>query len=196
MSEREPLITTQALTARLEQPGVTLIDATWTYPGGPRPRLEGAIPGAFSIDIDAVSDPVSTLPHMLPPPIVFEAFARAFGVTDRVDVVVYDRMGVVSAPRAWWMFRVMGCRRVQVLDGGLAAWAERGGGLAPATSSRGLRPASSPISNASGAPWRPAMRRFSTCAPPIASRGARRSPVPACVRATCPARSMRHGPTS
>ena len=126
------LITPQDLAERLTRPGAVVLDATWTYPGGPTPSIAGAIPGAFAIAIDAVSDPDTALPHMLPSPAAFEAFARALGVDHDSDVIAYDRMGVVSAPRAWWMFRVMGCARVRVLDGGLPAWAESGGALAGA----------------------------------------------------------------
>ncbi len=68
---------------------------------------------------------------MLPPAPEFEAFARAAGVAADGEVVVYDRMGTVSAPRAWWMFRAMGHARVRVLDGGLPAWAAAGGPVAP-----------------------------------------------------------------
>jgi thiosulfate/3-mercaptopyruvate sulfurtransferase len=130
-SRRAQLVSADELLARLGAPGLALFDATSTYAGGPTPRLEGHIPGALRLDIDALSDRTSALPHMLPSAADFQAFARATGVTHAGEVVVYDRMGVVGAPRAWWMFRVMGHPRVAVLDGGLPAWAEAGGAIAP-----------------------------------------------------------------
>jgi thiosulfate/3-mercaptopyruvate sulfurtransferase len=57
-------------------------------------------------------------------------FARsmaALGLSDEDDIVVYDDSGVnLSAPRAWWMFRVFGHERVAVLDGGLGKWRREG----------------------------------------------------------------------
>jgi thiosulfate/3-mercaptopyruvate sulfurtransferase len=128
---RPPLLSAEDLEARIGQRGLTLIDATWTWPGGPQPKLEGHIPGAVAMDIDAVSDRTSDLPHMLPPPADFEAFARSAGVTANGEVVVYDRIGMASAPRVWWMFRSMGHPRVFVLDGGLPAWAAAGCAVSP-----------------------------------------------------------------
>jgi thiosulfate/3-mercaptopyruvate sulfurtransferase len=131
MSRRANLVSARDLEERLGAPGLSVFDATSTYPGGPQPRFEGHVPGAVVLSLDEVSDRSSALPHMLPPPAQFEAFARAAGVKADGDVVVYDRIGVVSAPRAWWMFKVMGHPRVAVLDGGLPAWAEIGGEVAP-----------------------------------------------------------------
>jgi thiosulfate/3-mercaptopyruvate sulfurtransferase len=44
-------------------------------------------------------------------------------------VVVYDSMGIFSAPRVWWMFKAFGHGKVAVLDGGLPAWKAAGGAL-------------------------------------------------------------------
>jgi thiosulfate/3-mercaptopyruvate sulfurtransferase len=41
-------------------------------------------------------------------------------------VVVYDRLGVYSSPRARWMLKAMGHERTAVLDGGFSAWLEKG----------------------------------------------------------------------
>jgi thiosulfate/3-mercaptopyruvate sulfurtransferase len=43
-----------------------------------------------------------------------------------VRIIVYDRVGIFSAPRVWWTFRVMGHDDVAVLDGGLPAWEAAG----------------------------------------------------------------------
>jgi thiosulfate/3-mercaptopyruvate sulfurtransferase len=130
---RDPLISPEALKSRLAQgpAGIVMFDATSTYPGGPQPRAEGHVPGALQFDLEALSDASSGLPHTLPSPAVFNAFARGAGVSADSDVVVYDRIGVVSAPRAWWMFKVMGHDKVCVLDGGLPAWIAAGGSIAP-----------------------------------------------------------------
>lgn len=44
------------------------------------------------------------------------------GITADETVVVYDGPGMFSAPRVWWMFRVMGVKNVLVLDGGFDNW--------------------------------------------------------------------------
>ena len=44
------------------------------------------------------------------------------GIGDGHQVVVYDQMGIFSAPRVWWNFRLMGKTDIAVLDGGLPKW--------------------------------------------------------------------------
>lgn len=107
--------------------GTVFLDATWTFEGGPQPRVAGFIPGARPIDIDTVKDETSSLPHMLPPPDVFERHARALGIDRDSELIVYDRMGLFSAARVWWMFRAMGHETVRVLSGGLPLWLAEGG---------------------------------------------------------------------
>src|SRR5690606_16418282 len=41
-------------------------------------------------------------------------------------IVVYDGPGFFSAPRAWWLFRVMGAQNVFLLDGGFDRWKAEG----------------------------------------------------------------------
>ncbi|MCG8442382.1 MAG: sulfurtransferase [Caulobacterales bacterium] len=121
-----PLIFPDELAARLGEPDLALLDATTTWPGGPEPKLTGAIPGARFFDIDAICDAASPLPHMLPEPDAFAQAVGRLGVGAGDLVVVYDRHGVLTAPRAWWMFRAMGHDRVAVLDGGLPRWRDEG----------------------------------------------------------------------
>jgi thiosulfate/3-mercaptopyruvate sulfurtransferase len=51
---------------------------------------------------------------------------RAMGVGDGHQVVVYDGVGVFSAARVWWNFRLMGKTDVAVLNGGLPKWKAEG----------------------------------------------------------------------
>jgi thiosulfate/3-mercaptopyruvate sulfurtransferase len=122
----DPMISTDWLADRLGSPGLIVIDATWFMPGTPRDaRAEHAerhIPGAVFFDIDDISDHANPLPHMLPDPAEFAVHARRLGVEPDSQVVVYDSQGLFSAPRVWWMFRVMGHDQVAVLDGGLPKW--------------------------------------------------------------------------
>ena len=51
---------------------------------------------------------------------------KKMGVGDGMRIVVYDTLGMFSAPRAWWTFRAMGHEDVAVLDGGLKKWKAEG----------------------------------------------------------------------
>ena len=154
MSQDDPrlLVSTAWLAAHLDDPDLRILDATWFMPGTPRdPQEEYAakhIPGAVFFDIDAVSDHASLNPHMAPAPADFASAIGALGIGDGDQVVVYDSHGIMSAPRVWWTFRLMGFDRVAVLDGGLPKWEAEGRPLAhapvtpaPATATATLQPA-------------------------------------------------------
>jgi thiosulfate/3-mercaptopyruvate sulfurtransferase len=121
-----PLVSTDWLAERLDDPRVVILDASWHMPAEARdPRAEyvqGHIPGAVFFDIDQISDHASDLPHMLASPQDFATAVRRLGVQPDSQVVVYDTVGVFSAPRAWWNFRAMGHEATFVLDGGLPKW--------------------------------------------------------------------------
>ncbi|MGB3810451.1 MAG: 3-mercaptopyruvate sulfurtransferase [Parvibaculum sp.] len=125
-----PLVSTEWLAAHLDAPDVRIVDASWYLPTAQRdPRAEyesGHIPGAVFFDIDEIADTSSPYPHMLPAPEKFSSRVRALGLGDGARVVVYDGAGIFSAPRVWWMFRVMGYADVVVLDGGLKKWKAEG----------------------------------------------------------------------
>lgn len=135
-----PLISTEALAARLGAPDLRIIDASWWLDGrDARADFERErLPGAVFFDLDAVSDRESPWPHMLPSPDAFAEAMGALGVGEADDIVVYDAQGLFSAARVWWTLRTMGARRVRVLDGGLPKWkaegrpVESGAGEAPA----------------------------------------------------------------
>ena len=69
------------------------------------------IPTSRFFDIDGIADHNSSLPHMLPSASQFAAAADALGIRNGDEVVVYDRKGLFSAPRAWWTFKVFGHER-------------------------------------------------------------------------------------
>ncbi len=123
-----PLISTADLAARLGEPGLKIIDASWHLDGRDgRPDFEAArIPGAVFFDLEASSDANSALPHMLPAAADFGARMGRLGLTQDDAVVVYDTVGIRSAPRVWWMLRTLGAQDVRVLDGGLPKWRTEG----------------------------------------------------------------------
>jgi thiosulfate/3-mercaptopyruvate sulfurtransferase len=126
------LVTTSWLAARLDDPGVVILDATLppvgvTPPVDTRARYYAEhIPGAVFFDIEELSDRPNPLPHMLPPPDVFSRNVSALGIGDQMDIIIYEQEGVFSGPRAWWTLRTFGAQNVYLLDGGLRAWIEAG----------------------------------------------------------------------
>lgn len=84
------------------------------------------LPGAVFFDLEAVSDHSSDLPHMLPTAAAFAEAVGALGIAETDTIVVYDTVGLRSAPRVWWTFRLMGATNVRVLDGGLPLWRAEG----------------------------------------------------------------------
>ena len=118
------------LEERLETPGLSIVDASWYLPAHGRDgRAEheaGRIPGAVVFDQDAVGHPETDLPHALPDAATFQRHVSAMGISEDDTIVVYDGPGLFSAPRVWWMFRVMGAKNVLLLDGGLDGWRAEG----------------------------------------------------------------------
>jgi len=132
------------LAERLSAPDVVPVDGSWYLPNAGRDAATefaaAHIPGAVFLDIDAVSDAASDLPHMLPKPIDFARIVGRLGIGDGQTIVVYDADGLYSAPRVWWTLRAMGAPRVLILEGGLPAW--RAAGL-PVEDGPARRPARS-----------------------------------------------------
>ena len=132
MSADDPrtLVSTRWLADHLSNPDLRVIDASWYLPDmGRNGRAEydaAHIPGARFVDIDEIGDQRSSLPHMAPPVEKFISRMRGMGIGDGHQVVVYDGMGIFTAPRVWWMFRLMGKLDVAVLDGGLPKWQAEG----------------------------------------------------------------------
>src|SRR3954451_3244722 len=125
-STDDPLVSTDWLSARLDDPKLRIIDASYKMPGVlPLPSddyLRGHIPGAVFFDVNAIADPDDPRPHMYPNAEQFARDVSALGISSGDTVVAYDSGAWVAAPRAWWMFLSFGYRDVKVLDGGLKKW--------------------------------------------------------------------------
>lgn len=125
-----PFVTTDWLATHLSDPGLVVLDGSWHMPNAARNAqaeyLAGHIPGAVFFDIDGVADTSTNLPHMLPAPNDFARMVGALGISETMTIVVYDELGLFSAPRVWWTFRTMGAADVRILAGGGPKWrAER-----------------------------------------------------------------------
>ena len=143
MERLTTLIDVAGLAARLRDPDVAVLDCRFDLARpawGDEAWAAGHVPGALRADLDRdLSSPIGpkTGRHPLPDPAAFASRASAWGIDERVQVVVYDQGNGMYAARAWWLFRWLGHRAVAVLDGGFAAWTAAG---QPVSSDAGGRP--------------------------------------------------------
>jgi thiosulfate/3-mercaptopyruvate sulfurtransferase len=123
-------VSTEWLAAHLNDPDIVVVDGSWHLPtlgrdAGAEYRA-AHIPGAVFFDIDRIADTANPLPHMLPTPAVFADAVGQLGIDTEQKIVVYDSVGLASAPRVWWTFRIMGAADVVILEGGLPKWRAEG----------------------------------------------------------------------
>jgi thiosulfate/3-mercaptopyruvate sulfurtransferase len=124
------VVSTEWLAARLGEPDLRVVDATFYLPHLKRDAraefVQAHIPGAVFFDIDAIADPGTSLPHMLPSAESFARAVGALGVGSGDRVVAYGGRNMIASARVWWTFRVFGHDRVAVLDGGARKWKAEG----------------------------------------------------------------------
>jgi thiosulfate/3-mercaptopyruvate sulfurtransferase len=115
---------------------VVVVDASWIYPpfnhagiDVRRRYAEAHIPGAWFLDLAALSDPEvradPRVPALAPPApgLLRQALARA-GIAAAAPIVVTDMDGgCTTAPFARHALLAAGCTSVLLLDGGTPAWA-------------------------------------------------------------------------
>ncbi|KGK42283.1 hypothetical protein LH51_08590 [Nitrincola sp. A-D6] len=130
MYSASPLVSVEWLVQNLDDPKLILLDASMDKVVGMTPLVYEQpcfIPGARQCDLEnRFIDSNSSLPHTLPSETVFTQQAQALGINTDSVIVIYDNQGIYAAPRAWWMFRIMGHEQVYVLDGGLPEWQRQG----------------------------------------------------------------------
>jgi thiosulfate/3-mercaptopyruvate sulfurtransferase len=124
------LVSTEWMARHLRDPNVVAIYSSYYLPAqkidGHAEYRSGHIPAAVLFDVEAISDHSTDLPHMLPGPTQFGEAVGALGIGDGDTVVVYDSLGLFSAARVWWTFRLFGAKSVYILDGGLPKWKSEG----------------------------------------------------------------------
>lgn len=122
-----PIVSTQWLSAHLNEPNLLIFETRLTFPIN-KPIAEDVnnkklqIQGARVFNWDDISDPNSTLPHMMPSEELFTRKMQTLGVCNNSIIVIYDSTGIYLSPRAWWMLKAMGHEQVAVLNGGLPVW--------------------------------------------------------------------------
>lgn len=127
------LVDVPALAARLDDPGLRLLDARAVLAdpqAGAAAFAASHLPRARHAGLDRdLSDHgvQGEGRHPLPRAEDFARRVGAWGIGPEHQVVVYDAGdGSMAAARAWWLLRLLGHARVAVLDGGLAAWRAAG----------------------------------------------------------------------
>lgn len=124
MKFNTPLITAQELYENLQLDNLIILDCTIDKVGQSLKDEElQLIPTSRFFDLERkFSDHSIQLPHTLVDVNTFTKEARELGINQDSIIVCYDRWGVYSSPRVWWMFKTMGHNKVYVLDGGLPNW--------------------------------------------------------------------------
>ncbi len=121
-----PLVSVQWLATHINDPTVVVLDTSMNKVLGmtaidyPQPTF---IRNSYRCDLENVLvDMSSPLPNTFPTANCFTTFVQALGINTDTHVILYDNQGMYSSPRAWWIFTVMGHKKVSVLDGGLPQW--------------------------------------------------------------------------
>ena len=116
-------------------PDLRVVDASWHMPATGRSgrdeyRIQH-IPGSVYFDLDLIKDTSAKFgDQILPSPEVFSKCVGKMGISKDTHVVIYDNnenLGMFSAPRAWYIFRVFGHTKLSILNGGLPQWLREGG---------------------------------------------------------------------
>lgn len=112
-------------------PKIVPLCASWFLPNDGRSGLEtfkaSRIPRARFFDLDAVKDPNSPYPHMLPSATDFAKAMGELGIRRDDSIVVYDskELGIFSAPRVGWTLQAFGHPQVHVLNN-FRKWVDEG----------------------------------------------------------------------
>ena len=112
-------------------PRVIPLCASWFLPNDERTGIqvfrEQRIPKARFFDLDKAIDKRSPYPHMLPDTKGFAAALSELGIRKEDTVVVYDtkELGIFSAPRVGWTFKIFGHPNVHILNN-FKVWVEEG----------------------------------------------------------------------
>ncbi|RNC86211.1 MAG: sulfurtransferase [Winogradskyella sp.] len=125
---QSPLVSVEWLHEHLEAQNLIVLDATIPKVSGDVSYDSGElIPKSRFFDIKTkFSDVNAEFPNTLPSIKQFQDEARKLGVNRNSPIVAYDKHGIYSSARAWWLFKYFGHENVAVLDGGFPEWKECG----------------------------------------------------------------------
>lgn len=127
------LVSAEDLRAHFDAPQLAIVDCRFDLrepSAGERAFALGHIAGAVYAHLERDLSDLSRSGrgrHPLPDAERFCTTLARWGITPQHQVVAYDGRDGAMAARLWWMLRLLGHRRVAVLDGGLDAWMHAGG---------------------------------------------------------------------
>jgi thiosulfate/3-mercaptopyruvate sulfurtransferase len=133
-----PLVDAAWLAKRLADPDLVVLDIRNPFGGADRDTFEiGHVPGAVYSNFltDDWHDRRSRAPATLPPVEQLEALLGRLGIgNDSLVVIVHsgtDSSDFSTAARAYWILKLLGHRRMTILDGGYRAWEAAGLAVEP-----------------------------------------------------------------
>ena len=89
----------------------------------PKPgHIEKRIPTSVFYDFNEFSAKNTNLSYMIPSIEEFGETMRKCDVRKNDIVVVYDCVGMLSSPRAYWMMKLFGMPNVMILNGTFSKW--------------------------------------------------------------------------
>ncbi|NVK08754.1 MAG: sulfurtransferase [Tenacibaculum sp.] len=129
LTVKSPIVSVDWLHDNLSVNNLIILDATIQKVGtkSDDKKEKQQIQNAVFFDLKNIFlDVEGEYPNTVPSEKHFENEAQKLGINNDSCVVVYDDLGVYSAPRVWWLFRIFGFTNIAVLNGGLPAWKDAG----------------------------------------------------------------------
>lgn len=115
------LIETDALSAKLGEKGVVIVDTR-----KPEEYADGHIKGAVNLPFDRTQGTINKVPGMLLPIDQLETLLGAAGIATGSEIVIYDEYLFDQATRFFWTLCALGHKKMSVLHGGFNKWVKEG----------------------------------------------------------------------
>lgn len=117
------LISAEWLLKHLDNSNIIILDASFKGVNNTQnTSKEVQIKNAIFFDLKHFKNHQNPFPNSYPTPDFFQKEIQKLGITNKHHLVIYDEIGIHSAPRVWWLFRLMGHEKVSILNGGLPHW--------------------------------------------------------------------------
>ena len=125
-----PIVSVDWLASNLDNKNIIILDCTIPKVTAKTSAAiindKKQIKGTVFFDIKKTFSDVNGLfPNTILSPEKIEEKAQELGINKESILICYDDLGIYSAPRAWWMFQLMGFTNIAVLDGGFPKWEEK-----------------------------------------------------------------------
>ena len=104
---------------------IRIIDSRWYLNNPNKGKLEykkAHIENSIYFDIDKLSNNSIDLPHMLPSNEQIQNFLKKNGININHEIIIYDQKGFFCSGRVWFIFKILGFKKIRILDGGFAKW--------------------------------------------------------------------------